>query len=102
MKYPVIFKTFSVLFSLQSDERWIVPIFGGNDHPTACVFCVAAVYGEKGQVALPQNDAAFADPMGSWRTSVAGQCVTDNDNFLDFSICFDVAVYMSNGGVCRI
>ena len=30
MKYPVIFKTFSVLFSLQSDERWIVPIFGGT------------------------------------------------------------------------
>lgn len=30
MKYPVIFKTFSVLFSLQSDERWIAPIFGGT------------------------------------------------------------------------
>lgn len=70
------------------------PHLWGNDHPTACVFCVAAVYGEKGQVALPQNDAAFADPMGSWRTSVAGQCVADNDNFLDFSLCFDVAVYM--------
>ena len=77
------------------------PHLWGNDHPTACVFCVAAVYGEKGQVALPQNDAAFADPMGSWRTSVAGQCVTDNDNFFDFSICFDVAVYMSNGVVYK-
>ena len=41
MKYPVIFKTFSVLFSLQSDEKstekvlnitgyFIVPIFGGT------------------------------------------------------------------------
>lgn len=30
------------------------PHLWGNDHPTACVFCVAAVYGEKGQVALPQ------------------------------------------------
>lgn len=78
------------------------PHLWGNNHPAACVFCVAAVYGEKGQVALPQNDAAFADPMGSWRTSVAGQCVADNDNFLDFSLCFDVAVYMSSGGVCRI
>lgn len=101
MKYPVIFKTFSVLFSLQSDERWIVPIFG--ERSSYCLrFLRGGCVRRKGQVALPQNDAAFADPMGSWRTSVAGQCVTDNDNFFDFSICFDVAVYMSNGGVYRI
>ena len=102
MKYPVIFKTFSVLFSLQSDERWIVPIFGGTIILLLAFSAWRLCTEEKGQVALPQNDAAFADPMGSWRTSVAGQCVADNDNFLDFSLCFDVAVYMSSGGVCRI
>ncbi len=29
MKYPVVFKAFSVLFSLQPDERWIIPILLG-------------------------------------------------------------------------
>ena len=101
MKYPVIFKTFSVLFSLQSDERWIVPIFGGTII-LLLAFSAWRLCTEKKDKWRYRRMMLLSLILGSWRTSVAGQCVADNDNFLDFSLCFDVAVYMSNGGVCRI
>lgn len=102
MKYPVIFKTFSVLFSLQSDERWIVPIFGGTIILLLAFSAWRLCTEKKDKWRYRRMMLLSLILWGSWRTSVAGQCVTDNDNFFDFSICFDVAVYMSNGGVCRI
>ena len=101
MKYPVIFKTFSVLFSLQSDERWIVPIFGGTIILllafSAWRLCTEKK--DKWRYRRMMLLSLILWGVGEllWQVNVA-----DNDNFLDFSLCFDVAVYMSSGGVCRI
>lgn len=102
MKYPVIFKTFSVLFSLQSDERWIVPIFGGTIILllafSAWRLCTEKK--DKWRYRRMMLLSLILWGVGEllWQVNVSQIMII----FFDFSICFDVAVYMSNGGVCRI